>query len=651
MRKGNYRCWVSLWVAAGLCLAASSQAWAQHDHDHQADASSAKPKPPRVFLDKSPRIVEYQLKRLSNEQLLLIETEPSDAKFDPVYMAILTREGMARSHRDAALAALVTLRQTDPVTVLADALAKVDGSGEAARQTRQALARMLLSQPPDVLAAAEPTLQRMLAADDPLVSGVAYAALIVSGHPDQAWQHATAHERLPLLLANLGLVEDAQRLAPLFERTVELASAGPASTRAAAILALKHIPGDNKLKFKLAAAAVQDDSLRDAAVQTLLTIPREDRDPATSLALVDWLVGFAERTPAADRTSASFLDAMELVEQLLPAIPADAATAYRQRLRNTVVRVVRIRTVEEEMRYDTPYFAVEAGRPVQVVLINEDLMPHNLVITVPGALKEVAELGLQVGPTGGKDGKQYVPDTDKVLFATHMVPAHQQETLTFTAPEEPGEYPYVCTFPRHWMRMYGVMVVVKDLDAWLRNPVEPKDPVGSNRAFVQSWTIDDFPDLETSLRGRSMQIGEKLFVEATCAQCHKLGPVGVGNVGPELSGVFAKYKGDARTVLQEILDPSHRIDDKYAVHMILDVDGKTHTGLVVGEDQQTIRLLENPESTEPTVIAKEDIEEQVKTSNSMMPKGLLDRFSQDEILEILAFIQAHQAPPSATSGP
>ena len=80
----------------------------------------------------------------------------------------------------------------------------------------------------------------------------------------------------------------------------------------------------------------------------------------------------------------------------------------------------------------------------------------------------------------------------KVLFATNMVESGKRERLTFTAPSEPGEYPYVCTFPRHWMRMYGVMVVVEDLDAWLQDPKKPKDPTGNNRSFVKAWTVDDF---------------------------------------------------------------------------------------------------------------------------------------------------------------
>ena len=50
-------------------------------------------------------------------------------------------------------------------------------------------------------------------------------------------------------------------------------------------------------------------------------------------------------------------------------------------------------------------------------------------------------------------------------------------------------------------------------------------------------------------------------------------------------------------------------------------------------------LLENPEAEQPTEILVDDIEQRVKTSNSMMPKGLMDRFSKDEILELLGRIK------------
>ncbi len=83
--------------------------------------------------------------------------------------------------------------------------------------------------------------------------------------------------------------------------------------------------------------------------------------------------------------------------------------------------------------------------------------------------------------------------------------------------------------------MYGVMVVVEDLDAWLKNPVEPANPIGSNRSFVQAWNVDELKDeLDAGLRGRSPEIGKKIFVEASCAGCHKVNGEG-GVIGPELS--------------------------------------------------------------------------------------------------------------------
>ena len=59
--------------------------------------------------------------------------------------------------------------------------------------------------------------------------------------------------------------------------------------------------------------------------------------------------------------------------------------------------------------------------------------------------------------------RHYVPDTPNVLFSTKMLDPNTTETLTFTAPTEPGDYPYLCTFPGHWRTMQGVMRVVENV--------------------------------------------------------------------------------------------------------------------------------------------------------------------------------------------
>ncbi|MEO0446326.1 MAG: plastocyanin/azurin family copper-binding protein, partial [Verrucomicrobiota bacterium] len=55
--------------------------------------------------------------------------------------------------------------------------------------------------------------------------------------------------------------------------------------------------------------------------------------------------------------------------------------------------------------------------------------------------------------------KKFLPDTSDILYATDLLDQGETEELTFTAPAEVGEYPYICTFPGHAMIMRGVLTV------------------------------------------------------------------------------------------------------------------------------------------------------------------------------------------------
>jgi hypothetical protein len=80
-------------------------------------------------------------------------------------------------------------------------------------------------------------------------------------------------------------------------------------------------------------------------------------------------------------------------------------------------------------------------------------------------------------PSSDPKVKPYVPDTPQVLQATRLLNWGETERLSFAAPEAPGEYPFVCTFPGHWVRMYGIMLVVPDRDAWEAKRTVPTDPM------------------------------------------------------------------------------------------------------------------------------------------------------------------------------
>jgi azurin len=120
---------------------------------------------------------------------------------------------------------------------------------------------------------------------------------------------------------------------------------------------------------------------------------------------------------------------------------------------------VHIASVPERMLFDVKRFDVKPGQPVKLVFSNPDAMQHNLVIVKPGALEEVGLAGNEMAKDPDGIKRNFVPVSDKVLHATKLINPQATAVLRFKAPVEPGEYPYVCTFPGHWVVMNGVMAV------------------------------------------------------------------------------------------------------------------------------------------------------------------------------------------------
>ncbi|HSH96179.1 MAG TPA: plastocyanin/azurin family copper-binding protein, partial [Roseimicrobium sp.] len=118
---------------------------------------------------------------------------------------------------------------------------------------------------------------------------------------------------------------------------------------------------------------------------------------------------------------------------------------------------IEITIVPGALRYAITRFDATAGQPLELTLKNTCVMPHNLVLVAPGKADSVFELAMGLG-----DGlaKNYVPDSTAVLTATKLVNSGQSEVLSFKVPDQPGEYPYLCTFPGHGAVMRGVMRVV-----------------------------------------------------------------------------------------------------------------------------------------------------------------------------------------------
>ena len=452
--------------------------------------ASAQESAPRILYETSPRAVEYQLGRLSNDQLLRVERTDGDAKFRPVHFTILTRRAMARATRAEALAALVKMDGTSPTRILLEALAKVPaGEGtEADTQNADALLAMLFGQPAGALRQHREALASAATATNPLVRRGAYGALMIAdGDPMPAWQAAAnADGHLAELLRSAPLLPDADLRARLFTPVMALiGETKDADTRAAAIGALPWTRRDAGTFDVLAREILQgsDGVSRAAAIKSIQLIPESAWTPATIEPLAKAIVAMVKETPAARRTAPATLDAIQLGEKLSAALPAESRLAVRRELRALGVQIVRVQALPEQMLFDLNWFVVQAGKPVQVLLTNLDAMPHNFVVGQPGSLQEIGTTGGVMPPPADPDARAYVPNTPLVLQATRLVSPGDGARLNFTAPAKAGQYIYVCTFPGHWVRMYGVMLVVDDLDAWERKPDVPSDPT-TNKPFA-----------------------------------------------------------------------------------------------------------------------------------------------------------------------
>ncbi|MCB9873821.1 MAG: heme-binding domain-containing protein [Planctomycetaceae bacterium] len=121
-------------------------------------------------------------------------------------------------------------------------------------------------------------------------------------------------------------------------------------------------------------------------------------------------------------------------------------------------RVIKIET-GSNLSYTTRSFRVRAGEAIELTLLNPDVVPHNWALIKPGTLQRVGSLANRLISDPEAVVRQYIPDSSDVLAYTDVVLPRDEFTIYFRAPEQPGRYPYLCTFPGHWLVMNGEMIV------------------------------------------------------------------------------------------------------------------------------------------------------------------------------------------------
>ena len=101
----------------------------------------------------------------------------------------------------------------------------------------------------------------------------------------------------------------------------------------------------------------------------------------------------------------------------------------------------------------------KAGERLSLIFENPDVMPHNWVLIQPDATDRVGELANKLIAAPDALARNYVPESPDILCHTRILDPQLKTTIHFNAPARPGRYPYLCTFPGHWMIMRGVLIV------------------------------------------------------------------------------------------------------------------------------------------------------------------------------------------------
>ncbi|MEO5915035.1 MAG: HEAT repeat domain-containing protein [Luteolibacter sp.] len=239
--------------------------------------------------------------------------------------------------------------------------------------------------------------------------------------------------------------------------------------RRATIHALAGLGKEPQAVFVILTDLIRKNDQVPAAAQAMTKLPNsawsKDQTALAAKGIIDW----ARTVPADSRTSKEYADTIQVANKLIALLPADQSAAAKKALGDLDVKSFTIKTVREQLRYDTARLVVEAGKPFEVIFENPDAMPHNLVFVMPGTMQDVATAVQTQAPDKlDSKGRAYLLENDpRILDATKLVEAGKSETLHLTAPVKEGTYQYVCTFPGHWAIMKGELIVTKDVKAYL----------------------------------------------------------------------------------------------------------------------------------------------------------------------------------------
>ena len=274
--------------------------------------------------------------------------------------------------------------------------------------------------------------------------------------------------------------------------------------------------------------------------------------------------------------------------------------------------------------------------------------------------KALQSLAAQQRPELAAEFPALLDNADMRLDAIRGIAAYDQEPLgkllldrypTFNQKEKTEALQTLASRPKYgWLLTQAISkktIFKNEVPVYLARQL--RRVVGSG--FVEVWgPIDHVASdekaykkyrtllTEDHIKTANVSNGRRVFTN-TCGPCHKMYGEG-GSIGPELTG---SNRSNTEYLLGNILDPSGEIQDDYKMVVVTTRDGRTYVGNITKETERQVTL--RVVGQDAVLINKSDIQTREVTPSSMMPVGLLETMSDQEITDLMGYMRTRAQVP------
>lgn len=154
------------------------------------------------------------------------------------------------------------------------------------------------------------------------------------------------------------------------------------------------------------------------------------------------------------------------------------------------------------------------------------------------------------------------------------------------------------------------------------------------------------PALDWQEGSRSFARGRRVYHEVGCHRCHVKSEHDT-LVGPNLTS--AEYRPSRRELAEAIIAPDKKIAENYRQYLLV-VDGKPITGLVTELTEDYLVVIADPmHDCTPQRVERNQLDDEPEPlTTSAMPAGMIDVLSEEELLDLLAYVEAKGDPTHAS---